>query len=119
MGNATPYNVTKAALDHLTRCAAFENAPFGVRVNAVNPGVINTAFWTQPGGKVEERREFLEKTAGRAHPLGRVGTPKEVACCIAFLASEDASFVTGITMLVDGGLKLKSSLASPTPWKNE
>nr|XP_054926209.1 3-oxoacyl-[acyl-carrier-protein] reductase FabG-like [Dermacentor andersoni] len=62
---------------------------------------------------------FLEKTAGRAHLLGRVGTPKEVACCIAFLASEDASFVTGITMLVDGGLKLKSSLASRTAWQHE
>lgn len=119
VSNMTPYSVTKAALDHLTRCAAFENAPYGVRVNAVNPGVINTTFWTLPGVNAEERKEFLEKTAGSAHALGRVGTAKEVACCIAFLASEDASFVTGITMPVDGGLRLVSRLTGPNSWHIE
>nr|XP_054923241.1 uncharacterized oxidoreductase TM_0325-like isoform X2 [Dermacentor andersoni] len=115
----TPYSVTKAALDHLTRCTAFENAPYGVRVNAINPGVIKTTFGMRPGDNAQERMEKLEKMTSSAHALGRIGTAQEVARCIAFLASEDASFVTGITMLVDGGLTLLSSLTGANPWHKE
>ncbi|XP_037514540.2 protein FixR-like [Rhipicephalus sanguineus] len=114
--NLMPYGTTKAALDHLTRYAAFENAPYGVRVNAINPGVIKTAFGMPPDVNVQENLEILEKMAGGRHALGRIGRPEEVARCIVFLASDDASFVTGITMPVDGGLKLISSLTSPEPW---
>lgn len=109
-----PYAVTKAALDHLTRCAALENAPYGVRVNSVNPGSIKTTMLKAPTISVEEHMEMLEKTKGPLHALGRVGTPEEVAHCIAFLASDDAAFVTGTTMPVDGGLLLLSSVSGST-----
>lgn len=114
--NLTPYSMTKAALDHLTRCAAFENAPYGVRVNAVNPAVTRTTLMMPPDANADEYIKILNSEAGSAHALGRIGTPEEIAHCIAFLASEEASFVTGITMLVDGGLGLVSSLSGPKPW---
>ncbi|XP_075744188.1 glucose 1-dehydrogenase 2-like [Rhipicephalus microplus] len=110
--NTAPYAVTKAALDQLTRCAALENAPYGVRVNAVNPACILTPIIKDPAVSMEQHAEAMQKIAGAAHALGRIGMPEEVARCIAFLASDDASFVTGINMPVDGGMLLLSACPS-------
>ncbi|XP_071447789.1 3-oxoacyl-[acyl-carrier-protein] reductase FabG-like [Hetaerina americana] len=96
------YNASKAAVDHLTRCVALEVASRGVRVNAVNPGVIVTNLHKRGGMDEETYKKFLEHSK-ETHALGRPGTAEEVAKAIAFLASDDASFITGATLAVDGG----------------
>lgn len=99
------YNVSKGALDHLTRCAAIELAASGVRVNAVNPGVTVTNLHRRGGMGEEQYGAFLVRSK-ETHPLGRPGQPGEVAELIVFLASERASFITGETIAVDGGRHL-------------
>jgi NAD(P)-dependent dehydrogenase (short-subunit alcohol dehydrogenase family) len=96
------YCVSKAGLDQLTRCAALELAAKGVRVNAVNPGVVITEIHKRGGMNNEQYAAFLEHSKS-THPLGRVGKPEEVAELIAFLASERASWITGVTYSIDGG----------------
>ncbi|MEO7674142.1 MAG: glucose 1-dehydrogenase [Pyrinomonadaceae bacterium] len=96
------YCVSKAATDQLTRCSALELAPKGVRVNAVNPGVVITNLHKRGGMSEENYAKFVEN-AIKTHPLGRAGTPEEVAGLILFLASEKASWVTGATYEIDGG----------------
>lgn len=96
------YCVSKAALDQLTRCAALELAARGVRVNAVNPGVVVTEIHKRGGMSDEEYAAFL-KHSETTHPLGRVGKPEEVAELILYLASERASWITGATYSIDGG----------------
>jgi len=100
--NVNTYCVSKSALDQMTRCTALELAPKGVRVNAVNPGVIKTEVHLRGGMSEERYAEFLKHCAD-THALGRYGEPKEVATTIAFLASDAASFITGATIPVDGG----------------
>jgi NAD(P)-dependent dehydrogenase (short-subunit alcohol dehydrogenase family) len=99
------YNVSKAAIDHLTRCAAIELAASGVRVNAVNPGVTVTNLHRRGGMGEEQYAAFLTRSK-ETHPLGRPGQAEEVADLIVFLASERASFITGETIAVDGGRHL-------------
>lgn len=99
------YNVSKAALDQLTRCAAIELASAGVRVNAVNPGVTVTNLHRRGGMGEEQYAAFLTRSK-ETHPLGRPGQADEVAELIVFLASERASFITGETIAVDGGRHL-------------
>ena len=96
------YNISKAALDQFTRCVALELAPKGVRVNAVNPGVIITELQKRGGLTDEAYEKFLERSK-QTHALGRPGNSDEVANAIAFLASADASFTTGCSLPVDGG----------------
>lgn len=99
--NVLAYCMSKSAVDQFTRCVALELAPKGVRVNSVNPGVVETNILTRQGMSKEDYASFLEKTKV-THALGRPGTPEEVAKAIAFLAG-DASFSTGNSLLVDGG----------------
>lgn len=96
------YCVSKAAVDQLTRCTALELAPRGVRVNAVNPGVIVTEVHKRAGMNDEAYAAFLEHSK-TTHPLGRVGQASEVADLVAFLASDRAGFITGTTVCIDGG----------------
>jgi len=99
------YCVSKAGLDQLTRCAALELAAKGVRVNAVNPGVVVTEIHKRGGMDEEGYTKFLEHSRA-THPLGRVGTPSEIADLVLFLASEKASWITGATYSIDGGRAL-------------
>lgn len=96
------YCVSKAAVDQLTRCVALELAPSGVRVNAVNPGVVETNLHKRGGMAVEDYEKFLAHAAD-THPLGRAGQPSEVAELIHFLASDKAAWITGVTYEIDGG----------------
>lgn len=95
--------MSKAAVDQMTRCVALELAPYGVRSNSVNPGVIITNCHKNAGMSEEDYQKFLEKSK-ETHALGRPGDADEVAKSIVFLASNTlSSFLTGVTLSVDGG----------------
>ncbi len=96
------YCSSKAALDQLTHCVALEVASKGVRVNAVDPGVTVTMLHRTGGMDDTAYAAFLEKSK-TTHPLGRVGTPDEVAELIYFLASPRAGWITGVSYSIDGG----------------
>lgn len=100
--NVLSYCISKAALDHMTRCLALELAPYGIRVNSVNPGVVITNLHKRGGMDEENYQKFLENSK-KTHPLGRVGNPEEVAELIYFLAGEKAGWITGETISIDGG----------------
>jgi NAD(P)-dependent dehydrogenase (short-subunit alcohol dehydrogenase family) len=99
------YCVSKSALDQLTRCAALELAPKGVRVNAVNPGVTVTNLHRRAGMGEDQYGAFLERSK-ETHPLGRPGQADEIADLILFLASPRAAWITGETVSIDGGRHL-------------
>jgi len=99
------YAVSKAAVDQLTRVAALDLAPHGVRVNAVNPGVVVTNLHRRGGMDPQKYEEFLEKSRA-THPLGRAGKAEEIADLIAFLLSPASAWMTGDTISVDGGRHL-------------
>ncbi len=96
------YCTSKAALDQLTHCAALEVADKGVRINAINPGVVKTNLHKRSGMDEEAYQDFLERSK-RTHPMGYVGTPENIADLISFLVSDEASWITGASYPIDGG----------------
>src|SRR6266851_1789675 len=97
------YSAAKAALRAVAQTAAVELAPRGIRVNVVSPGPILTPIFQQAGLSPEKTRERLDQMSA-AVPLSRLGKPEEVASVVAFLASSDASYITGEEIHVDGGM---------------
>jgi NAD(P)-dependent dehydrogenase (short-subunit alcohol dehydrogenase family) len=103
VGKTTQYDTTKAAVAGLTRGMAADHAGDGIRVNAVCPGPIYTPFHEQRIRALGRTFEQYQEDAAKGTLLRRHGTPDEVAACILFLASDDASYVTGTLLFVDGG----------------
>lgn len=101
------YSATKAAIIQMTRNMAMDLAPFNIRVNCVCPGTIVTAATERHRAQVGISIEQFEAEEGPKHLLNRVGQPREVAYAILFLASDEASFITGTHLLVDGGYTAK------------
>lgn len=102
---AFPYDVTKGAIDALTRAMAVDLGGFGIRVNAIGPGVTDT-------GRPVADPASASTTAERI-PLGRSGTPDDIAALVAFLASDDAAYITGQVIYVDGGITAQLSPRGP------
>lgn len=100
--NVLAYCVSKAGVDQLTHCVALELGPKGIRINAVDPGVVMTNLHRTSGMPEETYTKFLEH-GKTTHPLGRVGTPEDVAELILFLASDRAGWITGGSFSIDGG----------------
>lgn len=98
IANQLPYSVSKGGINQLTKVMALSLAPHGIRVNGIGPGSIMTELLDSVMDNPELRNKILSRT-----PLGRIGEPHEVAGIAAFLASDDASYITGQTIYVDGG----------------
>jgi NAD(P)-dependent dehydrogenase (short-subunit alcohol dehydrogenase family) len=101
-----PYCVAKAGLDRFTECLALELAPHGIRVNAINPGVVRTDLHNASGA-VDDYDAFLERSK-ETHPLGFVGEPEDAAELVAFLAADRSRWITGGLFPLDGGRGLTS-----------
>ncbi|WP_374525640.1 SDR family NAD(P)-dependent oxidoreductase [Sphingopyxis sp.] len=106
----TAYAVAKAGVLHLTKVAATDLAQYGIRVNAICPGFINTNIFTSslevPDESKDAAKAIIADMSAHAQPVARGGQPEDIANAVAYLASEDSSFMTGTHMLVDGGLTI-------------
>jgi glucose 1-dehydrogenase len=98
IANQVPYSISKGGMNQLTKVMALALAPYGIRVNAIGPGSIMTEMLASVNSDPAARAKILSRT-----PLGRVGEPSEIAAVAAFLASDDASYITGQTIYADGG----------------
>jgi 3-oxoacyl-[acyl-carrier protein] reductase len=99
--NASVYSATKAAVDAVTKSLAIELGPKKVRVNSINPGMVETEGMHAAGIAESDMRRTVEAQT----PLGRIGMPKDVAPAAVFLASEDAAWITGVTLHISGGFR--------------
>lgn len=99
--NTSVYSATKAAVNAVTRSLAQELAPRKIRVNAVNPGIIETEGLHAAGIPGSD----FQKQAEAQAPLGRMGRPNDIAPAVVFLASPDSAFITGETLYISGGLR--------------
>jgi len=109
------YTAAKAAVIHLTRCAALEFARDRIRVNCIAPGGISTPILFGIGG---ETKEEVDATLSRFQAYPHVGQPEDIANAALFLASDAAAFITGHTMVVDGGATAGSAATAPRPGQN-
>jgi len=98
IANQVPYSVSKGGISQLTKVMALSLAPYGIRVNAIGPGSIMTEMLASVNSDPAAKNRILSRT-----PLGRVGEPSEIASIAVFLASEEASYITGQTIYADGG----------------
>ncbi|MCB0632440.1 MAG: SDR family oxidoreductase, partial [Lewinella sp.] len=108
LGYEPIYNTTKAALSMFSKCLANELIPLGIRVNTINPGLIITPDWRNTAAKLGEKEgitadEYLDRLAKQLTPIGRFGTPEELAHFFVFLCSPLSSYCLGSTYYVDGG----------------
>lgn len=99
--NSAVYSATKAAVDAITRTLASELGPRKIRVNAINPGVVETEGTRYTGITESDFRKDIEKRT----PLGRIGLPKDIAPAVVFFASDDAGWITGETLVIAGGFR--------------
>ncbi|KAG1648845.1 3-oxoacyl-[acyl-carrier-protein] reductase FabG [Nymphon striatum] len=109
ISDQVPYSVSKGALNQLTKVMALSLAEYGIRVNGVGPGSIMTAMLTQVNNNADARDRILSRT-----PLGRIGQASEIAAIVAFLASDEASYMTGETIHADGG-RMALNYSVPVP----
>lgn len=108
------YMASKAGVTQITKNAALEAAPYGIRVNAVCPGIIETRLSSAQAGADEAEQEAFFDHFRQRIPLGRVGQPEDVATAVLFFASDDARHITGSELLIDGGQTLQSWSNAPT-----
>ena len=103
MPGGSPYFSSKHAVAGLTKVASLEVAKQGIRVNSVSPAAVQTDMWTRFTSDNKETQSYMQSL----HPIGRIGTPEEVAKVVVFLCSDQASFITGANLMVDGGFTVQ------------
>ena len=114
-GNMVEYDTTKAAVIGLTRTMAFDYAKYGIRANALSPGTVFTRFHEKRAEALGKSVEEFVGAFGQGSMLKRPASPEEIAACALFLASDEASYVTGSNLVADGGLSVVDA-DSLTPW---
>lgn len=103
LGGAAPYAASKGGVAQMTASMAIEFAPYGIRINALSPGLIDTLIWQQLQAVATDKEAVVNHWMDNI-PLGRVGTPREMGQVALFLASDEAAYMTGANVLADGGM---------------